>query len=214
LLCNVLAAGTGSQAMRSKIVVCGATGHQGRAVVRHLLASGRWDVTAVSRAPANDAAAALARTGAEVVSGDLLDPTSLKNAFKGAYGVFGVTQPWSPDYRTADVASEIRQGKNIVDAAVAAGVNHLVFSTALRPESGLSGMPHVDSKIEIEGYARAATVTNDHRAARAVHGQCRVALLPGEAGARPWLCGCGCEGAVHCVRRYRSSGSCGLRASP
>jgi uncharacterized protein YbjT (DUF2867 family) len=115
-------------------------------------------MVAVSRAPANDPAAALSRAGAEVVRGDLLDLTSVRNAFKGAYGVFGVTQPWSPDYRTADVASEIRQGQHIVDASVVAEVRHLVLSTALRPESGLSGMPHVDSKIEIETYARAAKV--------------------------------------------------------
>jgi uncharacterized protein YbjT (DUF2867 family) len=144
--------------MRSKVVVCGATGQQGRAVVRHLLASRCWDVVAVSRTPENDRAAALARAGAEVARGDLLDRPSLERAFKGAYGVFGVTQPWSPDYRTSDIASEIRQGQNIVDASVAAGVTHLVFSTALSPESGVTGIPHVDSKVTIEAYARAAQV--------------------------------------------------------
>jgi uncharacterized protein YbjT (DUF2867 family) len=144
--------------MRSKVVVCGATGHQGQAVVRHLLASGCWDVVGVSRAPENSAAVALVRAGAQVAGGDLLDCTSLERAFKGAYGVFGITQPWSPDYKTSDIAGEIRQGKNIVDASVAAGVAHLVLSTALQPESGLSGIPHVDSKVEIEAYARTAKV--------------------------------------------------------
>src|SRR5215471_2491033 len=114
--------------MRSKIVVCGATGHQGQAVVRHLLASRCWDVVAISRTPQSHVAAALARAGVEVARGDLLDYTSLASVFEKAYGVFGVTQPWSPDYRTSEVASEIRQGKNIVDASVAAGVTHLVFS--------------------------------------------------------------------------------------
>jgi uncharacterized protein YbjT (DUF2867 family) len=123
-----------------------------------LLASRSWDVVGVSRAPENDAAVALARAGAEVARADLLDRSSLVRVFKDAYGVFGVTQPWSPDYRTSDVAGEIRQGKNIVEASAEAGVAHLVFSTALQPESGLSGMPHVDSKIEIEAYARAAKV--------------------------------------------------------
>jgi uncharacterized protein YbjT (DUF2867 family) len=144
--------------MRSKVVVCGGTGHQGRAVVRQLLASGRWDLVAISRAPQKDAATALTRTGVEVVRGDLLDRESLVSAFKGASGVFGVTQPWSADYRTADIRGEIRQGKNIIDAAIEAEVTHLVLSTALQPESGLSGIPHVDSKIEIEAYARAAKI--------------------------------------------------------
>ena len=38
----------------------------------------------------------------------------------GAHGVFGVTQPWSADYRTVDIRVEIRQGKNIIDAAIEA----------------------------------------------------------------------------------------------
>jgi hypothetical protein len=56
----------------------------------------------------SDAAVALARAGVEVARGDLLVRPSLVRVFTGAYGVFGVTQPWSPDYRTSDVAAEIR----------------------------------------------------------------------------------------------------------
>jgi len=137
-----------------KIVVCGATGNQGRAVVRHLLASAGGEVVALSRAPESAPAAALARAGARLARADLLDRGSLVGAFRGAYGVFGVTQPWSSDYKTCDVAGEIRQGQNIVDACLEAGVEHLVLSTVLLLEAGRSGVSHVDSKIDIETYAR------------------------------------------------------------
>ncbi|RPI51772.1 MAG: NmrA/HSCARG family protein [Acidobacteria bacterium] len=140
--------------MQSTIVVCGATGNQGRAVVRHLLARRRWDVVAMTRAPDSTRAVEAARAGARVVRGDLLDRESLRDAFRGAHGVFGVTQPWSPDYKTCDVAGEIRQGRNLIDACVDAGVEHLVLSTVLPVATAPTGVPHVDSKVEIEKYAR------------------------------------------------------------
>ncbi len=143
--------------MPGTIVVCGATGHQGGAVVRQLLSSGGWDVVALSRNPESTAAAALGRAGARLVGGDLMDRRSLREAFHGAHGVFGVTQPWSPDYKTCDVAGEIRQGRHIVDAAVESGVRHLVLSTVMLLGPGKTGVPHVDSKLDIEAYARAAT---------------------------------------------------------
>jgi uncharacterized protein YbjT (DUF2867 family) len=102
--------------MKERVVVCGATGQQGGAVVRALLESGRWDVIALSRSPGRKSAVELERAGVRVVQGDLLDRSSLTAAFRGAYGVFGVTQPWSPDYKTCDVESEVRQGRNVVDA--------------------------------------------------------------------------------------------------
>ena len=122
--------------------------------MRHLLAVGRWDIVGLTRNPDSKAAQALTRAGASAVRGDLLEPDSLAAAFRGAHGVFGVTQPWSHDYKTCDVAGEVRQGKNLVDAARAAGVQHLVLSTVLLPQSGRTGIPHVDSKVEIEEYAR------------------------------------------------------------
>lgn len=144
--------------MRRTLVVCGATGQQGRAVVRHLLANPSYDVVAISRAPEGTASASLERAGARVMYGDLLDRESLLRVFRGADGVFGVTQPWSRDYKTCDVVSEIRQGQNIVMACRNADVRHLVLSTAFLFQPGMTGMPHVDSKIAIEEYAWAARV--------------------------------------------------------
>ena len=107
------------------IVVTGATGNQGGATTRFLLADG-WHVRALVRDDTTPAAAALATAGAELVRGDLDDPASLETAVRGAYGVFSV-QSANPN--------ELTQGTNVVDAAKAAGVRHLVYSSVGGAES-------------------------------------------------------------------------------
>ena len=67
----------------------------------------------------------MAAAGAEVVSGDLDSVESLKKAFAGAYGVFAVTNFW--EHFSAE--KEIQQAKNIAEAAKAAGVKHVIWST-------------------------------------------------------------------------------------
>lgn len=101
------------------VLVTGSTGNQGGATARHLLAAG-WRVRALVRDATTPTAAALAAAGAEVVRGDLDDRASLDAAIRGVYGVFSVQ---------AAGANEVTQGKNVVDAAKAAGVQHLVYSS-------------------------------------------------------------------------------------
>lgn len=48
-----------------------------------------------------------------MVSADLNDQASVEKAVQGAYGVFAVTDYWA----TMDGATEIRQGKGMVDAS-------------------------------------------------------------------------------------------------
>ena len=98
------------------ILVTGATGNQGGATARHLLAGG-WHVRALVRDDTTPAAAALA--AAELVLGDLNDRASC-DAARGAYGVYSVQSAND---------KEIAQGKNIADAATAADVRHLVYSS-------------------------------------------------------------------------------------
>jgi len=71
------------------IVVTGATGNQGGATARHLLADG-WHVRALVRDDTAPAATALAAAGAELVRGNLDDPASVATAVRGAYGVYSV----------------------------------------------------------------------------------------------------------------------------
>src|SRR5688500_2871464 len=66
------------------IAVTGATGQQGGAVARKLLADG-WKVRALTRDVGKPAAQELKVLGAEIVPGDMEDRAQLDAAFQGAY---------------------------------------------------------------------------------------------------------------------------------
>lgn len=134
--------------MNEKIIaVTGATGQQGGGVARKLLADG-WKIRALTRDPNKPAAQALAKAGAELVAGDMDSRSELDAAFDGAYGVFSVQNFWLPN---VGFEGEIRQGKNVVDAAKAAGVQHLVYSSVGAAHRGM-GQKHFESKWIIEQY--------------------------------------------------------------
>lgn len=133
------------------ILVTGATGAQGGGVARHLLKGGKFRVRCLTRNPESEKAAALKRAGADVRKGDLDDPSSLKAAMEGCYGVFGVTNYWE------HFAKEYEQGKNLIDAVKAARVEHFVFSTlpfAKKITKGALEVPHFDIKGRLEEYGR------------------------------------------------------------
>jgi len=132
--------------MNEKIIaVTGATGQQGGVVARKLLTDG-WKVRALTRDLNKPAAQELASLGAEVVAGDMEDRAELDAAFKGAYGVFSVQNFWLAN---VGFEGEIRQGKNVADAAKAAGVQHLVYSSVGAAHRGM-GQKHFESKWIIE----------------------------------------------------------------
>jgi uncharacterized protein YbjT (DUF2867 family) len=140
------------------IVVCGATGSQGGAVVDSLLKREGYHVVAFSRQPTGQKAQVLRDRGVEVHAGDLLDRDFLLKVFAGADGVFGVTQPWSPDHKQCNIESERIQGRNIVDACKVNQVPHLVLSSVINLSNQPTGVPHADSKLEIEQYCQASQV--------------------------------------------------------
>ncbi|MBX3505390.1 MAG: NmrA/HSCARG family protein [Parvibaculum sp.] len=135
---------------KGAIAVTGATGQQGGAVARRLLREG-WHVRALTRRPDSPSAAALAGLGAEVMQADLMDETSLQAACAGASGVFSVQDFWEHGFE-----AEVCQGKNIADAALAAGVRHFVYASVGGTDrtAGL-GIRHFDSKAEIERHLAA-----------------------------------------------------------
>ena len=134
---------------RGKVVlVAGVTGHQGGAVARQLQAHG-WSVRGLTRDPDRPAARGLAAAGVEVVRGDLNDRASLDPLVKDVYGVYSVQNFFEAGYE-----GEVRQGKHLADAAKAAGVRHFLYSSVGGAERG-TGIPHFDSKWEIEQYVRA-----------------------------------------------------------
>jgi uncharacterized protein YbjT (DUF2867 family) len=129
------------------ILVTGATGQQGGAVLRHLRDRG-FSVRALTRDPAKPAARALVGHGTEVVQGDMNDPASLARALDGAYGVFSVQTPADKGAET-----EAREGINVADAAKRAGVSHIIYSSV---SEGLHtiGIPSFESKARIEEHIR------------------------------------------------------------
>lgn len=129
------------------IAVTGATGRQGGAVVRHLLADG-WRVRALTRTPGSVAARSLTGLGAEVVPADMMEPVSLARAFEGAHGVYSVQNPWIDG-----VEAEVTQGRNVADAAGTAGVQHLVYGSAGTGEPG-TGIGSWESKATVAAHIR------------------------------------------------------------
>ena len=129
------------------VLVTGATGRQGGAVVQHLLPKG-WKLRALTRNPASAAAQELIRHGIEVAQGDLEAPASLERATHGLYGIYSVQDFWSVGARR-----EVQQGKNLAEAARKAGVEHFVYSSVGGAERN-SGIAHWESKWEIEKHIR------------------------------------------------------------
>jgi uncharacterized protein YbjT (DUF2867 family) len=133
------------------IVVTGATGLQGGAVIRHLFKDG-WQVRAVTRNAARKPAQALAMSGVEVVQGDMGEATSLQPIFAGAYGVYSVQNPFigGPD-------AEVRQGKTVAAVAKESGVQHLVYGSAGIGRKG-TGIPSWETKLLIEEHMHALSL--------------------------------------------------------
>jgi uncharacterized protein YbjT (DUF2867 family) len=133
-------------ATQSKLIlVTGATGQQGGAVASALLAQGQ-KVRVMSRTP--EKASALAQAGAEVVKGNLTNPSDLQAALRGAHGVFAMSTPFE-----AGMEAEVRQGIMLADAAKQAGVTHYVY-TSVGSAHRNTGIPHFESKWKVEQHLR------------------------------------------------------------
>jgi uncharacterized protein YbjT (DUF2867 family) len=150
-------------AARKLIAVVGATGAQGGALARAILKDpeGGFAVRALTRKVDSDPAKALHKLGAEVVQADLDDAASLERAFTGCYGAFCVTNFWehfSPE-------KELAQARNMAQAARAAGLKHVVWSTLedtrkwvklednrMPTLMGKYKVPHFDAKGEADRF--------------------------------------------------------------
>lgn len=130
------------------ILVTGATGQQGGAVAAALMAGGHA-VRAMVRDPEAPKARALADAGATLVTADLDRPETLPAALAGVDSVFLVTTMWT------GLDAEVRHGKAMVDAAAAAGVGHLVYSSVASADRE-TGVPHFESKFEVEQHLAAS----------------------------------------------------------
>jgi len=125
--------------------VAGATGKQGGAVARQLLARGHR-VRIYTRSPGGPQARLLQRLGAELHAGGFDDAGPLERALRGCDGAFGMSA-----FAEAGVEAEVRQGRCLVDAAKRAGLPHLIFSSMAGTDRP-TGVAHMDSKFQIERH--------------------------------------------------------------
>ncbi|MCW2919837.1 MAG: fldH [Actinomycetia bacterium] len=139
---------------KGPVLVIGATGQQGGATAQHLLERGQT-VHALVRDPDSPAAKALQGAGADLVLGDLDDPTSLRTAMEGVHGVFLVlTMMVGSKISPEGVVAEERRGKAVADLAQESGIEHLVYSS-LNGAGAHSGIPYYESKARIEEHIQA-----------------------------------------------------------
>lgn len=135
--------------MTDPILVLGATGGQGGAVVRALSERGAA-IRALVRRPDSARALALADDGVELVAGDLSDPFAVRAAMEGVAAAFAVTTPFE-----SGTDAEVAQGRAIIAGAVDARLPHMVFSSVAGSDAG-TGIPHFESKNVIEAELRAS----------------------------------------------------------
>jgi len=142
------------------IVVLGATGNQGSAVIKYLQALNAPSVYAVTRDLNNPRAQQLAQVfGAELVQGDLEQKDSLLQAFKAPgkpVRAFCMSTPcMAATGFVANAEAEIEAGKQMIDAAKEAGVKHVVFSSVAACDAD-HAPAHLKSKRRIEEHLQAS----------------------------------------------------------
>src|SRR4029077_14798391 len=137
---------------QSKLVlVTGATGNQGGACVDALLTRGH-QVRALTRKSASPAAQGLRERGVEIAVGDFTDRDSVVRAARGVDAVYAMSTPYEQG-----AEKEIAQGITITDAAEAAGVAHLTYSSVASANRA-TGVSHFDGKYEVEKHVQASGV--------------------------------------------------------
>jgi predicted dehydrogenase/nucleoside-diphosphate-sugar epimerase/glycosyltransferase involved in cell wall biosynthesis len=139
------------------VVVTGAAGAVGGAIVARLLERGERVRIFVRRAPA------VVPDGVEVCVGDLRNPAAVERAVRGARKVIHAGAAMSGDW-TALHASTVVGTRNVVDACLKSGVEQLVHISSMSvpqwsgtsPDAPLTESSPLDPRPEArDGYARA-----------------------------------------------------------
>jgi uncharacterized protein YbjT (DUF2867 family) len=142
------------------ITVVGAASKQGRSVAHALLESGRYRVRALTRRRDSEPAQVLAQRGAEVLVVPLQTgmQAELTAAMRGSAGAFLMTPPI---VKVPPADHEFTLGQELANAAVAAGVEHVVFSGLENVEARTGGAkwaPHFTDKARVEAYIRSLPI--------------------------------------------------------
>ena len=142
------------------IAIAGATSKQGRSVAATLLQSQRFRVRALTRKKDSPEALRLEEGGAEIVAVplELGRQKDLVAAFEGADGAFLMTPPIVPP-----ATIEGALGRQLADAAVEAGVGHIIFSTLEDVDKitgGTKYAPHFTDKARVADYIRGLQISH------------------------------------------------------
>ncbi|WP_404391982.1 SDR family oxidoreductase [Humibacillus xanthopallidus] len=193
-----------------KLLVTGASGHLGHLVVDSLLERGvpASDVVAIARTP--ESIADLAERGVEVRRADYDDPSSLEAAFVGVDRLLLVSG--------SAVGQRIAQHTNVIEAAKAAGVGFVAYTSITRADSSdlvlaaehrateqllaASGLPHalLRNSWYLENYTGQVASALEHGAVLGAAGEGRVSAATRADyadAAAVVLAGPGHEGAVY-----------------
>lgn len=150
--------------MSPTVFVCGATGTQGGALIRHLLPSGAT-IHALARDPSSPKAKALESLGVKLTHGDFDNEAALRSAIPvGTHAIFLNFMPVFTDF-----GANLRQAKLIMSIAKDAGVTHVVYSGGTGAEATKALLDGDDgnrqtnplaailcSKVDIEDAVKAA----------------------------------------------------------
>jgi uncharacterized protein YbjT (DUF2867 family) len=128
------------------ILFCGATGRL--AALTPLLLDRGHRVLAATREPGSARARQLRERGAQVVRVDFDEVASLTAGAGQADTVVAAGTA-----HAAGAVNDLRHGRNIVDAARAAGVGQLIYLTVAGADRA-TGVPIMDSKYALERYLR------------------------------------------------------------
>jgi uncharacterized protein YbjT (DUF2867 family) len=121
------------------ILVTGAGGKTGSAVLRALRSTAGLAVRALVRRE-SQAAAAKANGASEITVGDVRTPETMAAAFRGARAVYHICPNMAPD--------EVAVAETAIEAAAAAGVEHFVYHSVLHPQT--EAMAHHWQKMRAE----------------------------------------------------------------
>lgn len=132
-----------------KILVTGATGQQGGAVIDHLLSGefGQHEVYGLTRDLTDERAQELVSQGVHIVEGDMRDYDRMVSLLGGVDGVFCVTT-----FFEEGTDEELAQGLAVADAAAKTGIEHFVYSSVDGAER--SPLAHFQSKFAVERRVR------------------------------------------------------------
>lgn len=147
--------------MSKLIVVLGATGGQGTAIVDSFLKLPDWRVRGLTRNAANQKAQSLAAKGVEVIEANVDDQASLEKAFQGATAIFAFTDYYDYFFQLGpeeSMARELQQGSNLARAAAKIPtLERYVWSTLPNTDlitKGQAIVPHFQGKANVDVFIK------------------------------------------------------------